>query len=113
MLTSNSSITFTRVDFIQNTVQGDGGAILISDIAVDVELGAAVKFVGNDARGGNGGAIAIESGARLSAFGTIFEKNRGSMGGAVSLKVWIPPSSSMLEETGIVFHSKNTPHILL
>lgn len=68
-------------------MDGTGGALRIADVAVNVELSASVEFVENEARGGNGGAIAIEAGARLSASGTLFLKNEGSQGGAVSLKV--------------------------
>lgn len=84
---SNTSAIFSNVKFKENVADGDGGALLVAEKSVDVILESGVEFTGNKARGGNGGAILIASGARISASVTEFTSNKGSEGGAVSMKV--------------------------
>jgi hypothetical protein len=96
----NSSMTVTagRIDLIDNTASGDGGAIHISSLgSLVVRSNNGIIFRGN--RATNGGAVALEDAtaflAQIGGSGPMpisFEYNQATKGGAV----FMPPESVIL-----------------
>jgi hypothetical protein len=91
---SSMSMRVRRINLIDNTASGNGGAIHISSLGTLVIVSTdGITFRGNMAT--NGGAVALESETAflrpLSFTGLFFEYNQATKGGAV----FIPPNTNV------------------
>ncbi|GMH45554.1 hypothetical protein BSKO_13511 [Bryopsis sp. KO-2023] len=82
-----SDVGLSDTKFLDNTVDGAGGAIFVTEEGATLRLGKGVDFLRNTAKNSSGGALFLQDGPTLFAEDVILKDNvAGISGGGIALE---------------------------